>query len=75
MNAEMTFTYGPVFLIVFTLQQIFLFYAIYIIFFKPDGRKTIRKRILDVLRNRFRRGEIDCGGYKKLERDFNNLEI
>lgn len=75
MNAEMTFTYGPVFLIVFTLQQMFLLYAIYIIFFKPDGKKTIREKILDVLRNRFRRGEIDFGGYKKLERDYKNLEI
>lgn len=75
MNAEMTFTYGPVFLIVFTLQQIFLLYAIYIIFFMSDGKKTIREKILDVLRNRFRRGEIDFGGYKKLERDYKNLEI
>ena len=55
MNAEMTLTYGPVFLIVFTLQQMFLLYAIYIIFFKSDGKKTIREKILDVLRNRFRR--------------------
>ena len=75
MNAEMTLTYGPVFLIVFTLQQIFLFYAIYMIFFKSDGRKTIREKILNVLRNRFQQGEIDIGGYKKLERDFKNLEI
>ena len=75
MNAEMTLTYGPVFLIVFTLQQMFLLYAIYIIFFKSDGKKTIREKILDVLRNRFRRGEIDFGEYKKLERDFKNLEI
>ena len=75
MNAEMTFTYGPVFLIVFTLQQIFLLYAIYIIFFKPDGKKTIREKILNVLRNRFRRGEIEFGGYKKLERDYKNLKI
>lgn len=75
MNTEMTFTYGPVFLIVFTLQQMFLLYAIYIIFFKSDGKKPIREKILDVLRNRFRRGEIDFGGYKKLERDYKNLEI
>jgi len=75
MIAEMTFAYGPVFLIAFTLQQIFLFYAIYVIFFKPDGKKTIRKRILEVLRNRLQQGEIDFNGYKKLERDFNNLEI
>jgi uncharacterized membrane protein len=75
MNAEMTFAYGPVFLIAFTLQQIFLFYAIYIIFFKPDDKKTIRKRILEVLRNRLQQGEIDFNGYKKLERDFKNLEI
>lgn len=71
----MTLTYGPVFLIVFTLQQMFLLYAIYIIFFKSDGKKTIREKILDVLRTRFRRGEIDFGEYKKLERDFKNLEI
>lgn len=75
MNTEMTFTYGPVFLIVFTLQQMFLLYAIYIIFFKPDGKKTIREKILDVLRNRFLRGEIGFSGYKKLERDFENLKI
>ena len=75
MNAEMTFSYGPVFLVAFTLQQIFLFYAIYIIFFKADGKRTIRKRILDVLRKRFHRGEIDFVGYKKLERDFENLDI
>lgn len=75
MNAEMTLTYGPVFLFVFTLQQLFLLYAVYRIFFKPDGKRTIRKKILDIIRNRFRRGEIDFGGYKKLERDFNNLEI
>ena len=75
MNAEMTLTYGPVFLIVFTLQQMFLLYATYIIFFKSDGKKTIREKILDVLRKRFRRGEIDFGEYKKLERDFKNLEI
>lgn len=71
----MTFAYGPVFLIAFTLQQIFLFYAIYIIFFKPEGKKTIRKRILEILRNRLRQGEIDFNGYKKLEGDFKNLEI
>ena len=75
MNTEMTFAYGPVFLIAFTLQQIFLFYAIYIIFFKPDVKKTIRKRILNVLGDRFRRGEIDFVGFKKLKRDFENLEI
>lgn len=75
MNAEMTLTYGPVFLIVFTLQQMFLLYAIYIIFFKSDGKKTIREKILGVLRNRFHRGEIDFGEYKKLEQDFKNLEI
>ena len=71
----MTLAYGPVFLVAFTLQQIFLFYAIYIVFFKPDGKKTTRKRILDALRNRFQRGEIDYVGYKKLEKDFENLEI
>ena len=75
MNTEMTLAYGPVFLVAFTLQQIFLFYAIYIVFFKPDGKKTIRKRILDALRNRFQQGEIDYVGYKKLEQDFENLEI
>ena len=75
MNAEMTFTYGPVFLIIFTLQQIFLLYAIYIIFFKPDGKKSIREKIQTVLRDRFCHGEIELDGYKKLERDFNNLEI
>ena len=75
MNTEVTFTYGPVFLVAFTLQQIFLIYAIYIIFFKSDGKKTIRKKILGALRKRFRRGEVDFVGYKKLERDFKNLEI
>ena len=75
MIAEMTLAYGPVFLIAFTLQQIFLFYAIYIIFFRPDGKKTIRKKILEVLLNRLRQGEIDFNEYKKLERDFKNLEI
>lgn len=75
MNTEMTLTYGPLFLIVFTFQQLFLFYAIYRIFFKSDDKKSIREKVLEVLRNRFRRGDIDFGGYKKLERDFTNLEF
>lgn len=75
MNSEMTLTYGPVFLIAFTLQQLFVFYAIYRIFFKPDDKETFRKKVLDALRNRFRRGEIDSCGYKKLERDIENLEL
>ena len=75
MNTEMTFSYGPMFLIVLTIQQLFVLYAAYRIFFKPDDKNTIRKKVLDALRNRFRRGEIDFGGYKKLERDFTNLDL
>ena len=75
MNTEMTFTYGPVFLIVLTIQQLFVLYAVYRIFFKPDDKKSIREKILKALRDRLRRGEIDFAGYKKLERDFLKLEI
>lgn len=75
MNTEWTFTLGPVFLIVFTMQQLFILYAVYRIFFRTDDKRTIRKKVLDALRNSFRRGEIDIGGYKKLERDFTNLEL
>lgn len=71
----MTFTYGPVFLIFLTIQQLFVLYAVYRIFFKPDGKESIREKVLKALRNRFRRGEIDFAGYKKLERDFLKLEI
>lgn len=75
MNTEMTLSYGPVFLFLFTAQQVFLFYAIYRIFFKPDDKKSVREKILKALRNRFRQGEIDFNGYKILERDFTNLEL
>ena len=75
MNTEMTLTYGPFFLIVLTIQQLFVLYATYRIFFKSDDKITIRKKILDALRSRFRRGEIDFEEYKKLESDFTNLEI
>lgn len=75
MNTEMTFTYGPVFLIFLTIQQLFVLYAVYRIFFKPDGKESIREKVLKALRNRFRRGEIDFAGYKKLERDFLKLKI
>lgn len=75
MNTEMTITFGPMFLFLFTVQQLFLFYAIYRIFFKPDDKKSIREKILKALRNRFRQGEVDFNGYKKLERDFTNLEF
>lgn len=75
MNTEMTFTYGPVFLIFLTIQQLFVLYAVYRIFFKPDDKESIRKKVLIALRNRFHRGEIDFAGYKRLERDFLKLEI
>ena len=75
MNGVVTFTYGPILLIAYTLQQIFLIYAIYIIFFKPDCKKAIRERILGTLRKRLRRREIDFKIYRKLERDFKNIEL
>lgn len=71
----MTFSVGPVFLIVFSIQQLFVLYAVYRIFFKLDDKSAIRNKVLDALRKRFRSGEIDFGGYKKLERDFTNLEL
>ena len=71
----MTLIVGPVFLVAFLIQQLFVIYAFYQIFIRPNDEKSIREKVLGILQNRLKLGEINTDGYQKLKQDFTNLKI
>jgi uncharacterized membrane protein len=74
MNAELVVDFGPVLFIAFVIQQTFVIYAIYIIFLRSNEKNSTRKQLLDILKNRYSRGELEADVYRKLEKDFLNLK-
>jgi uncharacterized membrane protein len=74
MNTEIVVSFGLIPFLAIVLQQIFIVYAIYAIFVRPKVNNSIRGRLLNIIRNRYTRGELDTEAYRKLEKDIINLE-
>jgi uncharacterized membrane protein len=74
MNTEIVVSFGPISFIAIVIQQIFIIYAIYAIFIRPRVKNSIRDKLLNIIRSRYTRGEIDTEAYRKLEKDITNLE-
>jgi uncharacterized membrane protein len=74
MNTETVVSFGPISFIAIVIQQIFIIYAIYAIFIRPRVKNSIRDKLLNIIRSRYTRGEIDTEAYRKLEKDITNLE-
>ncbi len=74
MNTEIVVSFGPISFIAIVSQQIFIIYAIYAIFVRPMFNRSNREKLLQILCNRYTRGEIDSEAYRKLEEDIINLE-
>jgi len=74
MNTETVVIFGPVTLIAFVIQQIFIIYAIYTIFIRPIFKKPIRDKLLNTIRDSYTRGEIDTEAYRNLEKDIVNFD-
>ena len=74
MNTEIVVSFALIPFLAIVLQQIFIDYAIYAIFFRPKANNSIRGKLLNIIRNRYTRGEIDTEAYRELEKDIVNLE-
>ena len=74
MNTEIIVSFGLVSFIAIVIQQVFIIYAIYIIFIRPMFKTSNRGKLLHIIRSRYTRGKIDSEAYRKLEKDITNLE-
>ena len=74
MNTEIVVSFGPISFIAIVIQQIFIIYAIYAIFIRPMFNSSKKGKLLQIICNRYTRGEIDSEAYRKLEEDIINLE-
>jgi uncharacterized membrane protein len=74
MNTEIVVSFGPISFIAIVIQQIFIIYAIYAIFIRPKVKNSISDKLLNIIKSRYTRGEIDTEAYRKLEKDITNLE-
>jgi hypothetical protein len=73
MNTETVVIFGPVTLIAFVIQQIFVIYAIYAIFIRPLYKKPVRDKLLNTIRSGYTRGKIGIDACRNLEKDIINL--
>ena len=74
MNTEIVISLGPISFIAIVIQQIFIIYAIYVIFIRPEVKNSIGDKLLNIIKSRYTRSEIDTEAYRKLEKDITNLE-
>ena len=74
MNTEIVVSLGPISFIAIVIQQIFIIYAIYVIFIRPKVKNSISDKLLNIIKSRYTRSEIDTKAYRKLEKDITNLE-